>query len=97
MHPFSLARRSGAYMNRNLIGTAIGLALCTAALPACSRDGNDNSSSANASQPSGLTLDGKAEREIRDAIAGAPAHGLKPDLFLKGGESGEQLVQAALK
>ena len=97
MHPFSAARRSGGYMKSNLIGTAIGLALCTAALPACSRDGNQNSSSTNASQPSGLTLDAKAEREIRDAIAGATAHGLKPDLFLKGGESGEQLAQAGLK
>jgi murein L,D-transpeptidase YcbB/YkuD len=97
MHPFSAARRSGGYMKSQWIGTAIGLALCAAALPACSRDGNNNSSQANASEPSGLTLDGKAEREIREAIAGATAHGLRPDLFLKGGESGEQLAQAALK
>ena len=80
------------------IGTALGLALCTAVLPACSRGENSSSQSdANASAPSGLTLDNKAERDIRDAIAGAPAHGLKPDLFLKGRDSGEALVQAALK
>ena len=81
------------------IGTALGLALCTAVLPACSRGENSsNQSDVNASaEPSGLTLDQKAERDIRDAIAGAPAHGLKPDLFLKGGESGEGLAQGALK
>ena len=47
--------------------------------------------------PSGITLDQKAEKDLREAIAGAPAHGLKPELFLKGGESGQALVQAALK
>jgi murein L,D-transpeptidase YcbB/YkuD len=79
------------------IGTALGLALCTAVLPACSMgETNSNQSDANASAPSGLALDEKAEKDIREAIAGAPAHGLKPDLFLKGGESGEGLAQAAL-
>lgn len=59
---------------------------------------NSNQSDVNASAaPSGLALDSKAESDIRDAIAGATAHGLKPDLFLKGGESGEGLAQAALK
>ena len=28
------------------------------------------------------------EKQIRDAIAQAPAHGLRSDLFLKGGETG---------
>ena len=79
------------------IGTAVGLALCIAALPACSQGGNSSNQDANASAPSGLTIDGRAEKAIREAIAGAPAHGLKPDLFLKGGESGEGLAQAALK
>ena len=39
----------------------------------------------------------RTSKQIREAIAGAPAHGLKPDLFLKGGESGDGLAQAALK
>ena len=80
------------------IGTAIGLALCIAVLPACSRGQTDsNQASTNAAAPSGLRLDNKAEKDIRDAIAGATAHGLKPDLFLKDGESGEGLAQAALR
>jgi murein L,D-transpeptidase YcbB/YkuD len=98
MHPFRRARRS-AGMKSKWIGRAFVLALCSAALPACSSGGNpSNQTDANASaEPSGITLDNKAERAIRDAIAGAPAHGLKPDLFLKGGETGEGLAQAALK
>jgi murein L,D-transpeptidase YcbB/YkuD len=79
------------------IGTAIGLALCIAALPACSQSNDSNQAATNAAAPSGLALDSKAEKEIREAIEGATAHGLKPDLFLKGGESGEALAQAALK
>jgi murein L,D-transpeptidase YcbB/YkuD len=82
-----------------LIGTALSLALCTAVLPACSVGGNkSNQQATNASaEPSGISLTQKDERQIRDAITnGAPANGLKPDLFLKGGESGEALVQAAL-
>jgi murein L,D-transpeptidase YcbB/YkuD len=80
------------------IGTAIGLALCIAAT-SCSQGGNSsNQSGGNASAAqSGITLDHKAEKQLREAIAQAPAHGLKPDLFLKGGETGEALVQAGLK
>jgi murein L,D-transpeptidase YcbB/YkuD len=84
-------------MTSKWIGTAIGLALCIAALPACSQGNSSSQSDSNASAPSGLSLDDKAEKEIREAIAGATAHGLRPDLFLKGGESGEALAQAALK
>ena len=86
-------------MRSRLIGTAIGLALCTAVLPACSvSETNSSQADQNASaEPSGITLDQKAERQIRDAIAGATVHGLRPDLFLKGGEKGEDLTQAALK
>ena len=85
--------------NSNWTGTAIGLALCIAVLPACSQ-GQDSSNQAatNASaDTSGITLDEKAEKELREAIAQAPSHGLKPDLFLKGGESGPALVAAGLK
>jgi murein L,D-transpeptidase YcbB/YkuD len=84
---------------RKMIGTAIGLALCSAALSACSyKSDSSNQSGGNAAaEQSGITLDDKAEQQIRDAIAQAPSHGLKPDLFLKGGEKGEALVQAGLK
>jgi murein L,D-transpeptidase YcbB/YkuD len=83
--------------NRNWIGAALGLALCTTALPSCSGGNSNGSGAGQASEPSGVSLDAKAEKEIREAIAQAPAHGLRPDLFLKGGEQGEQLVQAGLR
>jgi murein L,D-transpeptidase YcbB/YkuD len=86
--------------NSKWIGTALGLALCTALLPACSVGGsNDNQNASGAvAQPSGITLAQKDEKNIRDAITnGAPLNGLKPDLFLKGGESGDALAQAVLK
>jgi murein L,D-transpeptidase YcbB/YkuD len=80
----------------NRIGAVIGLALCTTALAACSQ-GQPSSDNATTATPSGMAVDSNAEKQIREAIAQAPAHGLKPDLFLKGGEQGDQLVQAALK
>ena len=82
--------------NRVRIGAALGLALCVTSLAACSQ-GNSSNDSASTAAPSGITLDNSAEKQIRDAIAQAPAHGLKPELFLKGGEKGEALAQAALK
>jgi murein L,D-transpeptidase YcbB/YkuD len=68
-------------------------------MTACSQDGtSSNQSDAGASaDTSGISLGHKDEEQIREAIAGAPAHGLKPELFLKGGESGPALVSAALK
>ena len=80
------------------IGTAIGLALCSTALASCSQDGtSSDQSSINASaDASGISLNQKDEQQLRDAIAQASAHGLKPELFLKGGESGSALVQAGL-
>jgi len=81
------------------IGKAMSLALCTAAMTACSGGGSSsNANEANASaDASGISLSHKDEKQIREAIAAAPAHGLKPELFLKGGESGPALVSAALK
>lgn len=79
------------------IGRALGLALCTAALTACQQGTSSNQDSNAAGQAAGLTLDQKAEKQLRDAIAQAPQHGLKPELFLKGGETGDALVQAGLK
>ena len=88
-------------MKSNLIGTAIGLALCTAALPACSRDGaSSNQTASNAAAPGAAQVEwnGKLEKQLREAIAAAPANGLKPELFLKGdGQDGPALTQAALR
>ena len=83
--------------NRKWIGAALGLALCTTALASCQQASSTDNGSAPAAGQSGITLDNSAEKQIRDAISQAPKHGLKPDLFLKGGEKGEALVQAGLK
>lgn len=83
--------------HRKILGPAIALALSTTALTACSQAGNSNPAGNASAEASGISLDKKAEKQIREAIAQAPQHGLKPDLFLKGGESGEALVQAGLK
>jgi len=85
-------------MSNNWIGAAVSLALCSTALVSCSAR-NDPSNQASASQSAGLAVDwnNKTERQLRDAIAEAPANGLKPELFLKGGEEGAALTEAALK
>jgi murein L,D-transpeptidase YcbB/YkuD len=83
---------------RKWIGTAIGLALCSTALASCSGSGNSSNQDANISADgSGISLDKKDEKELREAIAGATAHGLKPELFLKGDETGSALVRAGLE
>ena len=83
------------------IGSGIALALCTAALPACSQRGNSsNQTSSNAVAPAETQVqwNAKLEKQLRDAIANAPANGLKPELFLKGGgQDGAALTEAALK
>jgi len=85
----------------NWIGTAVGLALLSVALPSCSQGGNSSG------QTSSKLADGeslqvqwnkKLEKQLRDAIANAPANGLKPDLFLKGDGHGDAaLTEAALR
>ena len=83
---------------RKWIGTAIGLALCSTALASCSGSNSSNQTDINASaDASGIALDSKAEKQLREAIAQAPNHGLKAELFLKGGEDGPALVAAGLK
>src|SRR5205823_1914084 len=85
---------------RKWTGTALGLALCSAALVGC----NFSSQSSNETQASSSAGGGdvqvdwnsQTEQQLREAIANAPANGLKPDLFLKGGEKGAALTQAAL-
>ena len=81
------------------IGTAVGLALCTALLPACSQGGNSsNQASSNAAAPVEVQWNSNLEKQLREAIANAPANGLKPELFLKGDDhDGAVLTQAALK
>jgi murein L,D-transpeptidase YcbB/YkuD len=87
--------------NNQWIGTALGLVLCSAALAGCnysSQSSNETQTTANASTSE---IDGtwksNTEQQLREAIANAPANGLKPDLFLRGGEKGAALTQAALK
>jgi len=83
--------------NSKWIGAALGLALCTTALASCS--GKNQSGQTSTDQAGGITVnwDNKTERQLRETIASAPANGLKPELFLKGGESGAALTAAALK
>jgi len=82
------------------IGTALGLALCTAVLPSCSKGGTVSTQPAsNASGPSQpqVQWNGKLKRQLREIIANAPANGLKPELFLKGdGQDEAALTKAAL-
>ena len=71
--------------NRKLIGAALSLALCSTALASCSAK-DSQSGQANSRQPADGTLNwtSKAEQQLLDAIKHAPAHGLKPELFLQG-------------
>src|SRR6185369_16968815 len=84
--------------NKKWIGAALSLALCSTALASCSVK-DDQSGNASADQSAGVSVNwtNKTEKQLREAIAEAPANGLKPDLFLKGGESGAALTEAALK
>jgi murein L,D-transpeptidase YcbB/YkuD len=71
----------------NRIGRGLALALCTAAFSACSQGGNPSNQATNASAPqqsAQVQWNGKLRKQVLDAIANAPANGLKPDLFLKG-------------
>jgi murein L,D-transpeptidase YcbB/YkuD len=88
----------------NWIGTAVGLALSSIALPSCSKGGNPSSNAGSQQAPAQqIEWSKKAEKQLLDAIAQAPANGLKPDLFLKGdlprddAQRGAVLTQAALR
>lgn len=100
MDRFCGSWRSVLVTNNPLIGRALALALCTAALSACSNANPSNSGqrdSASSSSDADAASKNDTEKQLRDAIAQAPANGLKPELFLKGGEKGAELTQAALK
>ena len=81
------------------IGTALSLALCSTALVSCSqRANNSNQASSNAAAPAEAQWNSNLEKQLREAIASAPANGLKPELFLKGdSHDGAALTAAALK
>lgn len=82
------------------IGAALSLALCSAALSGCNynNQGSGQSENVNSSSPDiDSAWNSKTEQQLRDAIAGAPANGLKPNLFIKGGEKGAALTEAAVK
>jgi murein L,D-transpeptidase YcbB/YkuD len=84
------------------IGTAAGLALLSVALPSCSQGGNSSgqngSNSATPAETPQVQWNKKLEKELRDAVANAPANGLKPDLFVKGdGQDGAALTNLALR
>lgn len=84
--------------NKHWNGAVLGLALCTTFLTACSvRDTSNQSAEAPASPEIDGAWKSDTEQQLRDAIASAPTNGLQPDLFLKGGEKGAALTQAALK
>ena len=74
-------------MIRQWIGTALGLALYSTALVSCSGGGNPlnqaDSNAAQATDPGQVEWNGKIDKQLREAIAQAPANGLKPELFLK--------------
>src|SRR5512142_817297 len=101
MDRFGRSSRS-TVMKSKSIGTAVGLALCIAALPACSKASNNSSQPASNSAAPGTTLqvqwNSKLKKQLLEIIANAPANGLKPGLFLHGNEDDDgALTQAALK
>jgi murein L,D-transpeptidase YcbB/YkuD len=101
MDRFSRSSRS-SLMKSQSIGTALGLALCITALPACSKVSNNSgqpaSNVAAPSPPIEVQWNAKLKKQLREIIANAPANGLKPELFLQGnGQDEAALTQAALK
>ena len=85
----------------NCVGKALILALSCVPLTACDRGGSSTNQSAASSAQ--LEWTRKTEQQLKEAIAQAPANGLKPDLFLNGAlpdddaERYAVLTQAALK
>ncbi len=69
------------------VDKALILVLFSVALPACSQGGRSSGQTGSNLQPTGLAQlqwNKNAEKQLLDAIAQAPANGLKPDLFIKG-------------
>ena len=75
---------------RKSIARALVAAFIGTALASCSAGDSTSSGSGSGSvEASGISLDRKAERQLREALAQAPMHGLKASLFLTEGDSGE--------
>lgn len=85
----------------NCVGKALILALCSAALAGCKDNNQSSGQTHTTGSATSNDIDGAwnsdAEKQLREAIASAPANGLRPELFLKGGEKGAALTQAALR
>lgn len=86
------------------IGRAIGLALFSVSLPSCNRGESPTSQNQPQLVEAGaLEWSERAQEQLLEAIAEAPANGLKPDLFLKGdlpkddAERNDVLTRAALR
>jgi murein L,D-transpeptidase YcbB/YkuD len=81
-------------------GKAVILALLSISTAACDRGGNPSNPATSNAQAEWTK---KSEKQLLEAIARAPAHGLKPDLFLTGdlpdndSQRFELLTKAALK
>ena len=69
---------------RNWIGTAIGLALLSPTLPSCTQSSDSSNGNAAAGEEAAASWNKDARQQLQEAIANAPAHGLKPELFVKG-------------
>jgi murein L,D-transpeptidase YcbB/YkuD len=83
--------------NNRWIGVALSFALCSTALASCSvKDNQSGQQTAQQADLPQLSWSKDTEQQLREAIKQAPANGLKPDLFLKGGEDGAGLTQAAV-
>ena len=80
------------------VGKALILALCTVSIAACQQGGNSTGQSSTSAPDGQLSWNNRAAKQLREAIANAPAHGLKPDLFLKGDtDDPAVLTKAALR
>lgn len=85
--------------NSKWIGSALGLALCSIAIASCSRSGSPSGQNQTGSPETPipqLSWNKNAEKQLLDAIAQAPANGLKPDLFLKGDLPGDDAERASV-
>ena len=66
------------------IGTAIGLALLSLTLPSCFQGGDSSNGDSAAGAEATANWNKDTRQQLQEALANAPTHGLKPDLFAKG-------------
>jgi L,D-transpeptidase YcbB len=83
-------------------GRHLSLALCCVAVVACGDRSGGNADSGASAEQQAMTWNDGATKALQDALAKAPAHGLRADMFLKGpvpddaAERHRVLTQAAL-